>query len=295
MSTENPIKHDPPLDFSEKKFDELSDMMIRRQEEREKLTGIPDHVTITIDTDKPIQLICFGDLHSGAEAVDYRRIKREINYVKNTPNCYALALGDLVDGFFWGGATQGEDIANFTEQELYIRGALNELRGKLLVAWSGQHDHKWPSKTGNSMYFNFQSEFGAHYMEGVGYVTLKVGEQDYKISAAHKHKGFSIYNSTQSAERLYREAAEGADIVITADRHKKSFHERTVKMFGGGARLLYLASLGTYKQTDSFARGEGYPRLAPEEMGASGFILDPSEKRVETIWKIGSRIRITDS
>lgn len=273
-----------PRQTSEKDFGWWQDTMKARQNQRKEVLGRRNHVKIEIPTEDPTLLVFIGDVHAGSEDVDYERFGREIAYVRDRPNTYALALGDLTDAFFFNPA-QHEAVANIVEQQYYMKSALSELKGKLLVAWGGDHD-QWSEKMGATMYDRFESTTGAHFMDGVGYVSLTVGEQDYKIAAAHKHKGFSIYNSAHAAQRLKRDSAEGADILVTAHNHQKAINEQTVKPFGGDAYTAYYFALGTYKSTDRYARKLGYPPLTEAEMGASGVILSPDERKIETIWEL---------
>jgi hypothetical protein len=287
------VIHHTPVCPDRKDFAWWSMVMERRQKERQETMAFPSHVNIEIPAKDPITLVFFGDVHAGSEEVDYRRLNQDIAYVRDRPNTYAMVLGDLIDGYFWGGEAQGADIANFCEQDMFIKEALGELKGKLLVAWKGDHDG-WAEKTGITMYQQFQREFNAHYMEGVGYVSLQVGDQLYRISAAHRHNGFSVYNHAHAALRLHLDDAEGADIFVTAHNHKKAIDVQSIKEFGGTAREAYFLSLGTYKRSDSYSRKKGFSQLAPEQMGCTSLILDPKERQIVPVWTLGSRIAITN-
>lgn len=285
LSKEAVIHRTPLRDSVPYDFDAWTEIMCRRQEEREKSLETSNHVKIEISTPEPITLVFFGDVHAGSDQVDYKRLTREINYVRDTPNCYAIAVGDLIDGYFWGGATQGEDIADVSEQYLFMDEALKALKGKLLVGFAGDHD-TWANKTGVTMYHKFEEEHKAHYMEGVGYISLKVGEVEYKLSGAHRHNGFSVYNHAHASIRLLLDDSEGSDICFTAHTHKKAIDIQDVKEFGGGAREVYFLALGTYKKSDVYSRKKGFSALSENQMGATALILDPKERKITPIWNL---------
>jgi hypothetical protein len=270
-----------PLHNAPQDFQWWTERMRSEQTRRKESIGTPEHVEITINTDKPVLLYSFGDVHAGGQDVDYDLFSRHIEIVRDMPNTYALAFGDLTDSFFFTPAVYDE-IAIPDEQILYVQSAIRELNGKLLCAWNGDHDG-WSSKIGASQYLNFEKQFNAHYLEGVSYVTLNIGGQPYKISGCHRHNGFSIYNNSHASTRLMRDDAEGADIAITAHMHQKAVNQQFIKQFGGKARDVTYASLGTYKETDSYSKKKGFHRKAREELGGVAMLLYPQARRIEPV------------
>jgi hypothetical protein len=270
METPLPIERD---------FFYWSNRFIRRAGEFNETQQRRDHVTIQFDAE-PTIINFIGDLHIGSPDTDYHRIQQEAEAIVNTPNSYVLAIGDWVDGFFFNPA-QFEQIEQSPEQFNYMRQLLKYYADhrRLLVAWGGDHD-LWANKCGADPYAAFSEATGAYYMQGVGYLTARVGNIEYKISAAHRHNGFSIYNKAHAAIRLYRDGAEGADICVTAHSHQKAHHIQAVHEFGGNARNVEFISVGPYKATDEYSRKKGHPRQAPAEMYGQAIVLDPTIKKV---------------
>jgi len=159
---------------------------------------------------------------------------------------------------------------------------------KLLVAWTGDHDHSWQAERGETMYDRFIRELNTHVLHGVSYLSLYVGDQLYRISGAHRHNGFSIYNKAHAALRLYRDDAFGSDICLTAHTHGKAYLTQTVKRFGGEVDKVHFISIGAYKRSDRFLRKKGYHRLGDDEIGGQSLILYPDRKKVEVCWSITS-------
>lgn len=260
--------------------DYWSPRFIKRQEEvleaREQLTN-------KVEIQFPSEKICInfiGDLHTGGEC-DYERVSEELQTIVNTPNSYIMLMGDVIDGFFFNYA-QMEQIEQVPEQIQYTKAMLKYLgeNKKLLVGWAGDHD-KWADKMGNSMYADFFENTGAYYMYGLGYVTLQVGELEYKMSGAHRLPGNSIYNNNHPQDRAVRfGGAWGSDLVVSAHTHKKGHSEKTIVGFGGEPTHIHEIALGPYKTQDEYSKKNGWSKQVLTELYGSAVILDPKEKYI---------------
>lgn len=251
----------------------------RKKQYIEVAQGEQKHIEISFQDTVCLNLI--GDIHAGSAWTDYERIAKEAETIVSTPNSYVLALGDWVDGFFWNPA-QMEQVEQAPEQIQYMNSLLEHFASKkrLLIAWGGDHCN-WSKKFGSDAFANFSDRFGAYYIYGVGYLTAQVGNSVYKISGAHRHGGSSIYNKAHSAMRLYKDNAEGADIVVTAHTHQKAHLRQTVKEFGGEARKVDYISVGPYKADDDYSRKQGFGAQSPNEMYGSAVILHKNKKKIE--------------
>lgn len=89
-----------PIPEQDKPFSEWAEIFERRQAERSAYNA-PEHVEIAINTEKPILVIPFGDVHAGGADVDYNRFYREVDASANTRGTYVLTLGDITDSFFF--------------------------------------------------------------------------------------------------------------------------------------------------------------------------------------------------
>lgn len=276
-----------PIAKDTRSFRDWTGIFNRRQEERKISRGVPEHVEIEIRSNDPILIIPFGDVHGGGEDVDYNRFSEELCAAVNTPRVFALTLGDLTDSYFWGRDAQDEQIAAFVEQNRFLRSGLFMLgeKKKLLAGWKGDHDG-WAGGMGETLYSTFSKEFGAHYFEGLSYVTLKVGTQTYKIAGAHRHPGYSIYNKAHPALRAYRDDAEGSDIVITAHTHDKGYLAQPIKRFGGKSGIGHFISIGAYKRSDNYARKLGFHVKDDDEMGPQAILLYPKVKKIRVFWTV---------
>src|SRR3989304_7383755 len=54
--------------------------------------------TITLDNkNEPVKIVPFSDIHIGAAGVNTTYLKNTIKWIEETPNCYAIGVGDYCD------------------------------------------------------------------------------------------------------------------------------------------------------------------------------------------------------
>lgn len=281
-----PVEISPIPNASPRSLAEWTELLTLYQTKRRELLALPQRISVT-HKQGPVFYALIGDIHAGGDEVDYQRVNAEVDAIKHEPQAYVIAVGDLIDNFFFEPATQG-DIVNRNEQGKYADALLSELQGHLIAGVAGNHE-LWSERGGATMYKDFTDKYRAHYLEGTSYIDLTVGDSPFKIAVAHQFGGSSIYNNTHPQMRMQREM-EGIDIFIGAHTHRKGINRQPVKGIDGGREALYI-SLGAYKSTDSYSRKKGYPPLTPAEMGGVGLILYPFEKRVDAFWDIQAGLR----
>jgi len=268
-----PVHHQP------ESFDWYQQEAIRRKDARREAVGRPEHAEVQIWSNAPIILGLIGDVHSGGEDCEYEMFAKDIAFIRDHPQAYVLLFGDLADCYFFTPAVH-EHLLNLKEQYMYMRSALNELNGKIIGAWAGNHE-LFSSKMGGTFYNDWTERFNAHYFEGVAYLTTKVNDKQYNIVGSHAHRGFSIYSYDHSSKRQVLDDAEGADISITAHNHVKANSRQAKKVHGGHARMVDYIALGSYSASSAYSRVKGWHDKAQEEMGATFLVLFHDKKRVE--------------
>lgn len=255
-------------------------MKERQQQYVEIKPGMQNKAEITFPDTVCINLI--GDIHAGAPQTDYERIGKEVDKIVNTPSSYVLMLGDVIDSMFWNPG-QMEQIEQIPEQAEYLHALLTFLSDhkRLLVAFVGDHDG-WPKKTGGDMYAQFAERHGAYLMQGVGYLTFNVGQETYKVSAAHRLPGHSMYNKTHPQNRAEKfGGARGSDVIVSGHTHQKGYSQQGVTGFGGENQKVHYVSVGPYKSSDDYSRKLGFAQQTPSEMYGSAIILNGKGKRIE--------------
>ena len=259
--------------------DYWSPRFIQRQEEYQSAQEqTTNHVTISFPDS--ILLNFIGDTHVGGDC-DYRRLEQEVRSIIETPNSYVMVLGDLIDGFFFNEAQMAE-IEQAPEQIKYVRSLLSYLgeNHKLLIGWKGDHD-RWHDKMGHSMYSDFAEFTHAYLMKGVGYATLKVGSQEYKLTGAHRLPGSSIYNKNHPQKRaLVFGGAYGSDIVVSAHNHQKGYSIETLTGFGNEEHKVHQIALGAYKCQDDYSQKLGFAKQTPSQLFGSSVRLDSQEHSI---------------
>lgn len=89
------------------------------------------------------QLVVLGDLHIGDELCDIDLIKRTVDYIKNTNNCYAILNGDLMNNALKTSKSDSylETMTMEQQQELLIK-LLYPIKEKILVIATGNHEYR---------------------------------------------------------------------------------------------------------------------------------------------------------
>jgi len=269
-----------PMVGQERPFEYWSERFRARQEQFKESSILTDHQHVTIQFNEDTIINFIGDTHVGSPNVFYDRIEQELTAIVNTPNSYVILCGDLVDGFFFNPA-EFSAMEQPEEQWSYIDSLMKFLASnkRLLIGFGGDHDG-WPKKMGTDPYYKFSNDLNAYYMQGVGHLTAKVGDQEYKLTGAHKLPGHSIRDNTWASKRASAEI-QGADIYFSAHTHKKGHSLQAIKSFGGDARKVYFISIGPYKSTDDFSRKHGWAQQSEEEMFGCAIKLSKDKKKIE--------------
>jgi hypothetical protein len=278
-------------------FQEWTNVMVRRQTEREEVLPLPEYVKVQIATEKPILLALMADDHIGGEGTDYKRIGHDLDLIKSVGG-YSITFGDLTNSAFFM-PDAGDQIGTGEEQVLYARTMLGELArdGHLLAGWGGDHDLWGKDKGGaHTMYHEFRERYNAHYLEGVSYLTIELASKEgmvaYPLVGAHKTRGFSIYNDAHASWRMQLDDASGTDDImsVTAHNHVKAYLVQTRKVYGGKAKMIHAIALGAYKGTDRYSRKMGWHRQTDKSMGAFGVILYPNQPKLSVHWTIAEAV-----
>lgn len=276
-------QYDAPKD-EPRSFEDWQAVMLRRQSERKELEPFVNYAEVKIDTDRPICVAVFGDVHGGGSDVRYDLVGKDVGIVKAHPLMYSMALGDIADAFVWMSAAQ-DDIISLEEQYHYTRAILSALKERLICGSCGNHE-AWTIGAGPiSYYHQFTEQFGVPLFDGPSCLKLKVGDVVYTISLAHAFAGSSIYNNAHPEMRAGREM-QGADIYIGAHTHRKGIGQQPTKLADMSSIVQTFVSTGTYKASDGYSRKKGFPKLDDRQMGAVFLQLDPHDKVVTPFWTI---------
>jgi len=261
----------------------LNDYVTRAEARRESMkdaSQISDNqVEVTLPEESTINFM--GDLHFGNPNTDNKRIQQEVEVIKNTPNSFVVLMGDMVDGIFWGGASQSEQNQTMGEQYGFLRTLFKELKDKIITGVSGEHDSKWASKSGSDPYDIMTAETGAPYVRGVAEIGINVGDWLYKLVASHKARGHSMYNKNHPTYRESRFHLQGGDIYASAHNHQKQVSQEVLRDFGGETREVTHVAIGSYKSKDEYGDRSGFPQQKDGEMYGASVRLHKDRKKVD--------------
>lgn len=90
-----------------------------------------------------IELHPLSDLHLGDAMCNYKDILAELEYIKNTPNCYCILDGDLMDTAIKSsiGDTYGANLQPM-EQLRHCVELFEPIKDKILAVCSGNHENR---------------------------------------------------------------------------------------------------------------------------------------------------------
>jgi predicted phosphodiesterase len=90
-----------------------------------------------------IEIHPLSDLHIGDRNCDYKSILERIEYIKNTPNCYCILDGDLMDMAISSsiGDTYGASIQPMEQLKHCVR-LFEPIKDKILAVLPGNHEHR---------------------------------------------------------------------------------------------------------------------------------------------------------
>ncbi len=219
-----------------------------------------------------------GDLHVGHPSTHYSRISEEAEAIKEKPHSFLILLGDLIDGMHWNPG-QLEEAEQIPEQVLYVQSLLRYLAEdkKLLLAIQGDHDG-WLKKMGWNLYADM-ARYGGHSTNGPTAIEANLGENQYRIGAAHRLPGHSIYNPSHPQMRAEREIFRGADVVVSGHTHRKGYSRSYITEWDR-VYPVDMINVGAYKPTDSWLQKNGFRPQRTEQMYGSAIKIEPGEKHV---------------
>lgn len=129
---------------------------------------------------KNVEIRIFADLHIGDRHCNLEQVKQDIEYVRTTPNCYAILNGDILNNATKTSVSDSyaelmppmEQLALFIELFLPIK-------DKILAITQGNHENRTYIKEGVDLTLFAAQQFGLEdrYSKTGAVLFLKVGER----------------------------------------------------------------------------------------------------------------------
>ena len=169
---------------------------------------------------KTLELVCISDSHIGDPQANEQALMEQIRYVEDTPNCYAIVNGDIMNN-----ATKSSPSDTYTEvmspMEQMVKAVLTlkPIANKVLAITQGNHERRTSKESGIDLMRIIARELHLEdkYSEGMAYIFIRFGEQNghrayrkvpYTILVTHGNGGGRTVGA--KANRL-------ADLVSIAD------------------------------------------------------------------------------
>lgn len=129
---------------------------------------------------KNVEIRIFADLHIGDKHCDLASIKQEIEYVKQTPNCYAILNGDILNNATKTSVSDSyaELLSPMEQLALFVE-LFGPIKDKILAMTQGNHENRTYIKEGVDLTQVVAQQLGIldRYSKTGAVLFLKVGEQ----------------------------------------------------------------------------------------------------------------------
>lgn len=250
--------------------------------------------TVSLATTEPIAVAFLADWHIGSQGTDLAQIRADCELIAHHPRVYAALGGDPVDNFVldkMGSAARTQLIQVDVQWRLF-RYCVKLIQDSLLWVSAGNHD-AWTHKVaGIDGVLSALYDIPTVYTGEGGFITLKIGRQEYRVYRKHKPTRFSSgYNQTHFLKQMLRMGTI-YEFDIGVSEH---LHEPAIEVFEyrPGTKIDRIAiCCGTYKLKDAFAESLGYYGGG---YGIPTVILYPDQRKMLPFYSLSDAITVLDA
>lgn len=202
---------------------------------------------------KNVEIRIFADLHIGDKHCDLDAIKREVDYVAETPNCYAILNGDILNNATKTSVSDSyaELLSPMEQLTLYVS-IFEPIRDKILVMTQGNHENRTYIKEGIDLTEVVAAQLGIQdrYSKTGAVLFLKVGERKLSGKVVPIIYSFYIIHGSGGGRKEGAKAIRLADMasIIDVDIYIHSHTHLPMVMREGFYRTDH--SNGVVKYTD---------------------------------------------
>ncbi len=176
-----------------------------------------------------ITLIPIGDVHIGHTNAELRILHDLIQYIVNTPDCYVIVLGDMLENATRTSVGMGifsEDI-HLRDQIMVAAEVLEPLAeaDRLLGLHTGNHEFRNAILTGLNPMELVATQLGVPYLGYQSYYVFGVGGQEYKVMSSHGVGSGRTTGAKANASERLSDVAPLMDLYLSGHTHIKHAHE----------------------------------------------------------------------
>lgn len=285
---ESPVVIEDKVEIDDISWRDMLPAIEQMKNLRGRNTSSSHYIDVSVNTKNPICVIPFGDAHIGAIGTDYNLFQTITDEIIKTPNLYIILMGDELDL-----AIKLRSIAEIMTSVLtpelqiqFMKSWLNDIKHKVLFAVQGNHDARIKQVSGVDVPRNIITKV-VPYSTGICHVNLQVGNITYKIAAAHKFPGHSMWNVNHANKKYGTMQYADGDIYMGAHTHRPG----GAFDWESGKLKVYLNS-ATLKTKDEYAAtwfsiltSPVYPCI----------VLDPNEKLISPFVSVKHWKALTNS
>jgi len=217
-----------------------------------------------------IRIIPFGDLHYPATNCRIDLFQNLVNYIKETPDCYAIGMGDLLDAIVITDRRfdPSEKDTNLDTQIVKIRNILEPIKNKIICLLTGNHEYTIYSRGYGNPIQRLCRELGIKYAGYSAFIKLHVEPKTHKKDLViYAHHGWAAGRQTGATVNNIENLSKHyeADVFLLGHSHKLSATSQ-VKIGWGGPKKNLFVNTGSFLETStigstSYSERRGYPPL----------------------------------
>lgn len=181
--------------------------------------------------DDEITIIPVSDVHLGALEHCKREWEQFCKMVQETPNCYLILGGDLINNSVRSSvANPFDEVLRPREQKIRMVEHLTPIKDRILCAVSGNHERRSSKEDDVDLTYDIMSKLNIEdlYRENMAFVKIGIGtrttgkaaECSFVFGVTHGSGGGIYTGATVNRNERFGNVIEGLDCLIVGHTHK---------------------------------------------------------------------------
>jgi hypothetical protein len=225
-----------------------------------------------IDKQEQIEIIPIGDIHYGSPNCNVKLLKGILDYIKETPSCYIIGMGDYIDSILpkdkrFDPTNEFKVIDEYVED---MKALFSPVKDRFLCLLTGNHEYHLHTDGFGDVSLRLSKELGVAYGGFSCFLRLETKQKPVKRIVGYLHHGWfsgrqrgSKINNLENMMRDY-----DADFYLAGHSHDL-FATRRVRIGFEGAKKIVFANTGSFLETATwntcgYGERAGYP---PQKLG----------------------------
>lgn len=188
-----------------------------------------------------LKLYVLSDMHIGSAEADINTLKRIINFIKDTPECYCILLGDILDTALKNSKTDiySETLSIAESQKLAVE-LLSPIKDKIIAMTPGNHENRVWREVGVdlSLWLAEKLELQDKYRNNGVAISIAFGKdqngKSYRLNVFGQHGSYGGGRKLGAAMNALEDLdgiVANADIYIRAHTHSSLSGRRDIFVF----------------------------------------------------------------